>query len=107
MQERVESDQTESYIVHEPLDRFIINSHAFHNAHLANLIPPHALPWNPSMRETAAVPGGSEPLKVGEVKDYSLSQCKVRVYTPPDPRPAAGWPVFIFFHGGKAHCWLS
>ncbi|KAJ7762229.1 hypothetical protein B0H16DRAFT_1455842 [Mycena metata] len=34
MQERVESDQTENYIVHKPLDRFFINSHAFHNAHL-------------------------------------------------------------------------
>ncbi|KAJ6610327.1 hypothetical protein B0H10DRAFT_1953936 [Mycena sp. CBHHK59/15] len=39
MKERVESDKTEKYIVHNPLDRFIINSHAFHNAHLlhANL----------------------------------------------------------------------
>ncbi|KAJ7773784.1 hypothetical protein B0H14DRAFT_2538938 [Mycena olivaceomarginata] len=34
MQERVESDQIEKYIIHEPLDRFIINTHAFHNAHL-------------------------------------------------------------------------
>ncbi|KAJ6619183.1 hypothetical protein B0H10DRAFT_1696460, partial [Mycena sp. CBHHK59/15] len=34
MQERVESDNTEKYIVHNPLDRFIINSHAFHNTHL-------------------------------------------------------------------------
>ncbi|KAJ7927350.1 hypothetical protein B0H13DRAFT_2229300 [Mycena leptocephala] len=34
MQERVESDQIENFIIHEPLDRFIINSHAFHNAHL-------------------------------------------------------------------------
>ncbi|KAJ7937548.1 hypothetical protein B0H13DRAFT_1852520 [Mycena leptocephala] len=34
MQECVESDQTEKYIVHKPLDRFIINTHAFHNAHL-------------------------------------------------------------------------
>ncbi|KAJ7671105.1 hypothetical protein B0H14DRAFT_3178540 [Mycena olivaceomarginata] len=34
MQERVESDQIEKYIVHESLDRFIINTHAFHNAHL-------------------------------------------------------------------------
>ncbi|KAJ7920109.1 hypothetical protein B0H13DRAFT_2319750 [Mycena leptocephala] len=32
IQERVESDQIEKFIVHDPLDRFIINSHAFHNA---------------------------------------------------------------------------
>ncbi|KAJ6632545.1 hypothetical protein B0H10DRAFT_1938140 [Mycena sp. CBHHK59/15] len=34
IQERVESDQTDNFIVHNSLDRFIINSHAFHNAHL-------------------------------------------------------------------------
>ncbi|KAJ6614901.1 hypothetical protein B0H10DRAFT_2191282 [Mycena sp. CBHHK59/15] len=34
MQERVKSNNTEKYIVHNPLDRFIINSHSFHNAHL-------------------------------------------------------------------------
>ncbi|KAJ7768675.1 hypothetical protein DFH07DRAFT_769222 [Mycena maculata] len=34
MQERVESDQTEQFIVHAPLDRFIINTHSFHNSHL-------------------------------------------------------------------------
>ncbi|KAJ7841739.1 hypothetical protein B0H14DRAFT_3086730 [Mycena olivaceomarginata] len=34
MQERVESDQIENFVVHKPLDRFFINSHAFHNAHL-------------------------------------------------------------------------
>ncbi|KAJ6529323.1 hypothetical protein B0H19DRAFT_1214550 [Mycena capillaripes] len=34
LQERVESDQIENFIVHESLDRFIINSYAFHNAHL-------------------------------------------------------------------------
>lgn len=43
MQERVESDKTEKYIVHNPLDRFIINSHAFHNAHLLRATLPRDL----------------------------------------------------------------
>ncbi|KAJ7115359.1 hypothetical protein C8R44DRAFT_629153, partial [Mycena epipterygia] len=43
MQERVESDNTESFIVHESLDRFIINSHAFHNAHLLRAALPRDL----------------------------------------------------------------
>ncbi|KAJ7117557.1 hypothetical protein C8R44DRAFT_563633, partial [Mycena epipterygia] len=34
MQERVESDKTEQFIVHAPLDRFVINTHSFHNSHL-------------------------------------------------------------------------
>ncbi|KAJ7761568.1 hypothetical protein DFH07DRAFT_698595, partial [Mycena maculata] len=34
MQEHVESDQVENYIVHNTLDRYFINSYGFHNAHL-------------------------------------------------------------------------
>ncbi|KAJ7120082.1 hypothetical protein C8R44DRAFT_736938 [Mycena epipterygia] len=34
MQERVESDKAEHFIVHAPPDRFIINTHSFHNPHL-------------------------------------------------------------------------
>ncbi|KAJ6526381.1 hypothetical protein B0H19DRAFT_904929, partial [Mycena capillaripes] len=43
LQERVESDQIENFIVHESLDRFIINSHAFHNAHLLRATLPRHL----------------------------------------------------------------
>ncbi|KAJ7330337.1 hypothetical protein DFH08DRAFT_815254 [Mycena albidolilacea] len=43
MQERVESDQIEKYIIHKPLDRFIINTHAFHNAHLLRATLPRHL----------------------------------------------------------------
>ncbi|KAJ7206206.1 hypothetical protein C8J57DRAFT_1258525 [Mycena rebaudengoi] len=43
VQERVESDQTEKYIVHKPLDRFIVNTHAFHNAHLLRATLPRNL----------------------------------------------------------------
>ncbi|KAJ7349930.1 hypothetical protein DFH08DRAFT_913873 [Mycena albidolilacea] len=43
MQERVESDKTENFIVHKTLDRFIINTHAFHNAHLLRATLPRNL----------------------------------------------------------------
>ncbi|KAJ7476271.1 hypothetical protein B0H11DRAFT_2426733 [Mycena galericulata] len=43
MQERVESEKTENYIVHNTLDRYIINSHAFHNAHLLRATLPRDL----------------------------------------------------------------
>ncbi|KAJ6609917.1 hypothetical protein B0H10DRAFT_1687181, partial [Mycena sp. CBHHK59/15] len=43
MREHVESDTTENLIVHAPLDRFIINSHAFHNAHLLRAALPRDL----------------------------------------------------------------
>ncbi|KAJ6588551.1 hypothetical protein B0H19DRAFT_1013424 [Mycena capillaripes] len=43
MQERVEFDQIENYIVHKPLDRFFINMHSFHNAHLLRATLPREL----------------------------------------------------------------
>ncbi|KAJ7281324.1 hypothetical protein C8J57DRAFT_1433345 [Mycena rebaudengoi] len=43
MQERIASDKTENYIVHKPLDRFFINTHAFHNAHLLRATLPRDL----------------------------------------------------------------
>ncbi|KAF8134135.1 hypothetical protein K438DRAFT_1911731 [Mycena galopus ATCC 62051] len=43
MQERTESDQIEKYIIHKSLDRFLINTHAFHNAHLLRATLPRDL----------------------------------------------------------------
>ncbi|KAJ6558925.1 hypothetical protein B0H10DRAFT_2240688 [Mycena sp. CBHHK59/15] len=43
MQERVQSDKTENFIVHKSLERFIINTHAFHNAHLLRATLPRDL----------------------------------------------------------------
>jgi hypothetical protein len=42
MQERMKSDRTESVIEHKPVGRYIINTHAIHNAHLVRAaIPRH------------------------------------------------------------------
>jgi hypothetical protein len=43
LQERIESGITETYIEHKPLDIFLINTHAFHNAHLIRAILPRDL----------------------------------------------------------------
>ncbi|KAJ7366730.1 alpha/beta hydrolase fold-domain-containing protein [Mycena albidolilacea] len=72
----------------------------FHNKSLAQLVPPHTLPWSPSLRDVPAVPGGSDPLPVGATEDIDLSHTKFRAFTPEGPSPPNGWPVFIFFHGG-------
>ncbi|KAH6901962.1 alpha/beta hydrolase fold-domain-containing protein [Coprinopsis sp. MPI-PUGE-AT-0042] len=72
----------------------------FHNSHLANLTPPHTIPWHPDIRNAPAVPGGSAPLPVGQINDFDLQPLKLRAFTPPGEAPVDGWPVFIFFHGG-------
>ncbi|KAF9526609.1 hypothetical protein CPB83DRAFT_937649 [Crepidotus variabilis] len=43
MQERIESNVDESFIEHKPLDQYLINIHAFHNAHLLREVLPRAL----------------------------------------------------------------
>lgn len=75
----------------------------FHNKHIAQIIPPHAVQWNPVTRNEVQMPGASEPLVVGSTKDITLVKCRIRVFTPPGSQPLTGWPLWIFFHGGK-HC---
>ena len=43
MQERVESGLIKKYIEHQSIERFVINSHAFHNAHLLRANLPRSL----------------------------------------------------------------
>jgi hypothetical protein len=43
MQERVDSGLIQTCIEHKPIERFVINTHAFHNAHLLRATLPHSL----------------------------------------------------------------
>lgn len=43
MQERVESGLVQTYIEHKPIERFVINTHAFHNSHLLRAALPRSL----------------------------------------------------------------
>jgi hypothetical protein len=43
MQERVESGLSQTYIEHQPIERFVVNTHAFHNAHLLRAALPRSL----------------------------------------------------------------
>ncbi|KAJ7209175.1 hypothetical protein GGX14DRAFT_566353 [Mycena pura] len=43
MQERVDSGLVDKFIVHQPIERFIVNTHGFHNAHLLRQVLPRHL----------------------------------------------------------------
>ncbi len=43
MQERTESNNWKACIEHKPLNRYVINTHAFHNAHLLRATLPRSL----------------------------------------------------------------
>ena len=43
MQEHIKSGLFQAYIEHQPVDCFVINTHAFHNAHLLRATLPHSL----------------------------------------------------------------
>jgi hypothetical protein len=43
MQERVESGLFKTYIEHQPIEQFVINTHAFHNAHLLQATLPRSI----------------------------------------------------------------
>ncbi|CCL99045.1 uncharacterized protein FIBRA_01054 [Fibroporia radiculosa] len=92
--------------IHQPIhpdirDRLDPEYAAYHTANNLHVIPLHLLPWDPAVRLNPPVAGGSEPLKVGDVQDLSLSKCAVRVFTPEGSAPQDGWPVYLFFHGGE------
>lgn len=82
------------------LDKLLPEYIAHHNGTTIFIPPIYAVPWDPAIRKRPAVAGGSEPLKVGSIRDFQLSKCAIRVFTPEGTAPSDGWPVFIFFHGG-------
>lgn len=85
----------------EILPKLLPEYAAFHNEHIAHTVPVHLIPWDPAIRNGPAVLGGSKPLTVGSIRDIPLSKCAMRVFTPEGTAPDAGWPVFLFFHGGR------
>jgi acetyl esterase/lipase len=73
---------------------------AFYNENQANELGLHEIPWTPDLRLKPPQPGGSQPLKVGDVRDKQFEKFAVRIFTPEGERPKDGWPIIVYFHGG-------
>ncbi|EXJ93801.1 hypothetical protein A1O1_02194 [Capronia coronata CBS 617.96] len=101
------SDAELSSTIYQPLNPEI-RSHldpeyaAFHDKYIQYVEPDHVRPWDSVSTRTRVPfpPGGSAPVPVKDVKDIELEHCTVRVFWPTGERPANGWPVFVWYHGG-------
>ena len=77
----------------------------FHNEKLLYHMHCHEVPWSPAVRSGPTVPGGSAPVQVGSVKDYSTTSDRkpwLRVFTPEGSASTGGWPAFVFYHGVRS-----
>lgn len=80
---------------------------AFYNRHVADKQQVHLQPIAVSRASGVLVPGAGPLLPVGRTADYSVCRAetsgpdvRVRCFTPDGPRPAHGWPVLLYYHGG-------
>jgi acetyl esterase/lipase len=77
---------------------------AFHDQQLQYVIPDDQKPWDGSARAAAASPSPNEATPtppLASVHDIDLGAFDVRAFVPTaSPPPAAGWPLFLWFHGG-------
>lgn len=77
----------------------------FHDTHFQYLLPDDQKPWDGSARLGNALLPRTEnpPVPVGSVRNITLPSyhdLPLRIFTPSSQRPAAGWPVFLWLHGG-------
>lgn len=75
---------------------------AFHDQYFQYVLPDDQKPWDGSARTRPAwlPPTESTPVSVGSVRDLDLGAYTIRAFTPEGAKPAQGWPVFLWFHGG-------
>lgn len=80
-----------------------------HDEVLQYVFPDHEKPWDPAIRlGSPNAPLGLGPVPVGAVETFDLGLFQIRAFTPntttqgpsDSPRPDAGWPLFVWFHGG-------
>lgn len=76
----------------------------YHDEVLQYIIPSQLVPWSPSQRYAAVPAGGSDLRKVGRTYDLRKEEWggwEVRVFEPEGEKPADGWGVFVWYHGGE------
>lgn len=91
--------------IYQPLDahlRSVLDQEYvdFHDKYIQYIEPDDVHVWDPVQTRSRRLPGNSEPVPVSRTEDISLSKFAVRVFWPHGERPAKGWPVLVWYHGG-------
>ncbi|PKX96668.1 alpha/beta hydrolase [Aspergillus novofumigatus IBT 16806] len=79
----------------------------FYNKYVINLQQVHLQPVAASRTSGVLIPGGGPLLEVGKTEDITIKRratdgpgILLRSFIPPGEKPADGWPVMLYFHGG-------
>ena len=79
----------------------------FYNEHIFDKQQVHLQPVEASRTSGVLIPGGGPNIPVGKTEDFSFPrkatdgpEVVVRTFTPEGERPAEGWPLMLYFHGG-------
>lgn len=96
------------YPLHESVvDRIDPEYKAFYNKYIFDKQQVHLQPVAASRTGDDLIPGSGPLQTVASTVDYSFPReesvgpdVRVRCFTPEGEKPAAGWPVCIYFHGG-------
>ncbi|KAG2415821.1 hypothetical protein HFD88_007013 [Aspergillus terreus] len=90
--------------VRDKLDPEYVN---FYNKYIVNQQQVHLQPVEASRTSGVLIPGGGPLLDVGKTEDITIArretegpEISLRCFTPSGEKPAAGWPVMLYFHGG-------
>lgn len=80
---------------------------AFYNEFVINLQQVHLQPVEASRTSGILIPGGGPLIDVAKSEDITIKRRQttgpdvtVRCFTPEGEKPAGGWPVMLYFHGG-------
>ncbi|KJZ78511.1 hypothetical protein HIM_01902 [Hirsutella minnesotensis 3608] len=80
---------------------------AFYNQHVIDKQQVQHQPISVSRSSGVLIPGAGPLAPVGKTADYTVERVetpgpaiRVRCFTPDEPRPDAGWPVLLYYHGG-------
>lgn len=96
------------YPLHESIvNRIDAEYAAFYNKHIFDKQQVHLQPVEASRTSGVLIPGSGPLQKVASTVDYTFPRkeskgpdVSVRCFTPEGEKPAGGWPVFIWYHGG-------